>query len=251
VAKQRVKHTDGTSWLRSGATRALWTIATAVATVFKILPDGRRETLVPLFGDKIGILISDRAKVLTFWAMECRQICWAHLLRKFISFSERDGPAGALGRELLDYAGLVFAYWHEYKTGVLTRSALKERIAPVREHFEASLARAATAGIARLSGSCADIQEHKAALWTFVDADDVEPTNNHAERELRAFVLWRKRSFGAQSDRGDVFAERLMTVAQTARKQRRNVLGFIEACCIAWRERIPAPSLFTPDVSST
>ncbi len=31
----------------------------------------------------------------------------------------------------------------------------------------------------------------------FVDRDDVEPTNNNAERELRAFVLWRRRSFGA------------------------------------------------------
>jgi hypothetical protein len=40
-------------------------------------------------------------------------------------------------------------------------------------------------------------------------------------------VLWRKRSFGAQSDRGNRFAERLMTVAHTARKQRKDVLGFL------------------------
>lgn len=50
----------------------------------------------------------------------------------------------------------------------------------------------------------------------------VEPTDNHAERELRAFVLWRKRSFGTQSERGNRFAERLMTVAHTARKQGKN-----------------------------
>ena len=56
-------------------------------------------------------MVSDRAKALGFWAMERRQICWAHLLRKFVSFSERDGPAGVLGRELLDYTGLLFEYF--------------------------------------------------------------------------------------------------------------------------------------------
>ena len=50
-----------------------------------------------------------------------------------------------------------------------------------------------TAGIVQVSGACTDIVEHEPALWTFVDVDGVEPTNNHAEREIRAFVLWRKR----------------------------------------------------------
>jgi len=63
---------------------------------------------------------------------------------------------------------------------------------------------------------------------------------------LRGFVLWRKRSFGTQSERGNLFAERLMTVAHTARKQRKNVLAFLTACCTAARsgERAP-PLLFT------
>ena len=57
--------------------------------------------------------------------------------------------------------------------------------------------------------------------------EGVDPTNNHAEQELRAFVLWRKRSFGSQSERGERFAERMMTVAHTARKQGQAVLDFI------------------------
>jgi len=95
-----------------------------------------------------------------------------------------------------------------------------------------------------VAGSCANILEHRAALWTFVDAGCVEPTNNHAERELRAFVLWRKRCFGTQSERGNLFAERLMTVAHTARKQRKDVLAFLTACCQAQLDGIRAPSLF-------
>jgi transposase len=77
-----------------------------------------------------------------------------------------------------------------------------------------------------------------------VELEGVEPTNNHAERELRAFVLWRKRSFGTQSRRGNLYAERLMTVAHTARKQKRNVLEFLTACCAAARTGAAPPSLF-------
>jgi hypothetical protein len=33
--------------------------------------------------------------------MQDRQICWSHLIRKFVSFAERSGPAGNLGEDLL------------------------------------------------------------------------------------------------------------------------------------------------------
>jgi transposase len=244
VGQAKVKHTDGTSWYQAGLSMALWTIATARATAFKIVPNSAKDTLRPLYGALAGILVSERAKALGFWAMERRQICWAHLLRKFVSFAERDGSAGAFGQLLLDYTGLLFEYWHAYKDARLSREQWLAWMAPVREQFEAALAQVIAADLAHGSGSCADILEHRAALRTFVDHEDVEPTNNHAEREIRAFVLWRRRSFGTQSARGNVFAENLMTVAHTARKQKRNVLGFLTQCCTAQRNKTPPPSLF-------
>src|SRR5439155_23572248 len=126
------------------------------------------------------------------------------------------------------------------KAGKLSRDKFRELMAPVRKQVEALLERAVAAKLPDVSGSCADILAHRAALWTFVERDDVEPTNNHAERELRAFVLWRKRSFGTQSDRGNLFAERMMTIAHTARKQDVNVLGFLVACCTAARDNTSA-----------
>ncbi len=244
VNRAAVKHTDGTSWLQAGVTLSVWTIATACATVFKIVANGRTETLKPLYGKLRGILVSDRATALNFWAMERRQICWAHLLRKFVSFAERDGPTAQFGRELLEYTSLLFKYWTDHREGKLSREELRTWMAPVREQFEALLAKAHAAKIIGVSGSCADILEHRAALWTFVDRAGVEPTNNHAERELRAFVLWRKRSFGAQSERGNRFAERLMTIAHTARKQGKNVLELLTACCVARLDGSESPSLF-------
>ena len=239
-----VKHSDATSWARAGVLMSLWTLATASATVFRIFADGCRETIRPFFGMRRGILVSDRASVFTFWVMAMRQICWAHLLRKFISFSERDGPAGAIGRELLDYTALVFEYWHGFQEGALTREELEIWLRPIRRGFERLLERGAKADIERLSGACADILAHRAALWTFVCTEGVEPTNNHAERELRAFVLWRKRSFGSQSDQGERFAERVMTVAHTARKQGVAVLDFIVKSLAAQVDGTTPPRLF-------
>jgi transposase len=80
-----------------------------------------------------------------------------------------------------------------------------------------------------------------------VTHEDVEPTNNHGELELRDFVLWRKRSFGTQSERGERFAERVMTVVRTARKQGKAVLDFMLRSIRACIEGTPAPRLLGAD----
>ena len=205
--------------------------------------DGRRDTIRPLFGPRVGILVSDRATVFSFWAMALRQVCHAHLLRKFVAFSERDGPEGALGRELLECTALIFEYWHGYKDGYLTREELQFWMRPVQRTVEQLLERGAKSDTQGVSGSCADILAHGDALWTFVTHEGVEPTNNHGELELRDFVLWRKRSFGSQSERGERFAERVMTVVRTARKQGKAVLDFLVRCVTAHVEGGAPPPL--------
>lgn len=243
VQNAEVKHTDGTGWLQCHRPLQLWTIACTMATVYKIVCNGSKATIGALFKELRGILVSDRAAALNFWAMENRQICWSHLIRRFVAFSERDGPAGAIGQHLLEYSGILFAYWHAYKDGQLSRQELIRLTTPLRAQFEVLLASAAAANIERLSGSCDNILKHRAALWTFIDNEGVEPTNNHAEQELRKFVLWRKRCFGSQSERGSEFAESMMTIAHTARKQDVDLLGWISQCCRAAENQTPAPAL--------
>lgn len=82
-----VKHADATSWLLAGKLRSLWTIATKVVTVFKILVNGSAVAVKPIFGACKGILVSDRATVFSFWSMSCRQICWAHYPERKIIWS--------------------------------------------------------------------------------------------------------------------------------------------------------------------
>ena len=250
VQYAEVKHADATTWTRAGKLMSLWTIATTTATVYRIFADGSRETIKPVFGELIGLLVSDRATVFGFWAMPLRQVCHAHLLRKYVGFSERDGPAGAIGRELLQLTALLFEYWHGFKEGALTRQELQFWMLPVARAIERALQRGAAASIDRLSGSCADILVHREALGRFVEQDGVEPTNNHAELELRDFVLWRKRSFGSQSERGERFAERVMTAVRTARKQGKDVLDFLVRSVTAHVLGTPAPKLIDASVQA-
>ena len=245
ASEQSSKNVDATGWRQAGEARTLWTIATPLVTVFGIVADASRAGLRGLFASVRGILITDRGSQFGFWAMDKRQICWAHLIRKFASFAERSGPAGQLGEQLLFWSQAMM-HWHMIRDG--TMSPLRFRrlmtsIQPIQPIVEGLLNRGVRLDARGVSGSCEDILDHKLALWTFVDHEGIEPTNNHAERELRGFVLWRKKCFGSQSARGNRFAARIMTVAHSLRKQRRHVLEYLTDACRAMLAGRPAPSL--------
>lgn len=55
------------------------------------------------------------------------------------------------------------------------------------------------------------------SLWVFLEVQGVEPTNNRAERALRFGVLWRKRSQGTSSEKGNLWVERILSLRQTCR----------------------------------
>ena len=55
---------------------------------------------------------------------------------------------------------------------------------------------------AKTRRTCENLLKHEISLWTFVREAGVEPTNNDAERPLRRAVLWRRKSFGTQSESG-------------------------------------------------
>jgi transposase len=81
------------------------------------------------------------------------------------------------------------------------------------------------------------------ALWTFADVPDVEPTNNAAERGLRAAVIYRKLSLGSRSQGGERTIERLLSVDQTCRLQRRSLYAYLSDVLTAKARGDPVPAL--------
>ncbi len=63
------------------------------------------------------------------------------------------------------------------------------------------------------------------------------------ERALRHAVIWRKLSFGTQSEPGSRFVETLLTVVETCRQQDRDVVSFVTGAIESHWNRQPHPSL--------
>ena len=59
-------------------------------------------------------------------------------------------------------------------------------------------------------------------MWRFVDDPDIEPTNNLAERQIRRYVVYRKKSLFTWSQRGNEFIERIFSLFLTCRLQNQN-----------------------------
>jgi transposase len=96
---------------------------------------------------------------------------------------------------------------------------------------------------AKTARFCARVLSVYPALETFVVGEGVEPTNNHAERVQRQAVLYRKNCFGCHRDSGCRFVERLLTVVQTLRLQKRPVLTYLKQTLIAHRSGQAKPKL--------
>ncbi|MFM7551018.1 MAG: transposase [Cyanobacteriota bacterium] len=93
------------------------------------------------------------------------------------------------------------------------------------------------------------------ALWTFLETEGIEPTNNAAERALRPAVIQRKvsdlpsNSHGVQWANGAICSARLLAVTTTLRQQERDVWQFLEQAWIIHHHGGVMPSLL-PDRSA-
>jgi transposase len=234
---------DETGWWEKGKRAWLWVAATTLVAVFMVHAKRGKDAARKLLGGFAGILTTDRWKAYMQWAIEKRQVCWSHLMRDFQFISEHRGVAGKIGAELVKLGRRMFKYWHRVRDGTMTRAEFKTKIEPIRKRMKQLLADGTWGRVGKAPGMCREILDVWPAVWTFVDAAGVEPTNNHAERVLRRAVLWRKRSFGTQSEEGSRFVERLLTVSATLTLQKRNVLDYLTQATTASLAGQPAPSL--------
>lgn len=244
VRRAGARNADETGWKLAGATRWLWTLATATVAYFVIHARRGRDGLeAATEGARDGHLTSDRWGAYRSWPTERRQVCWAHLIRDFTKCAERGGDAQALGEAGLAASKALFAAWGEFRDRSIDRDALRLRIAPIRDRLRADLERARGSPAPKLATFARNLLDLEPALWLFASAEGVEPTNNHAERVLRRGVLWRKNAFGSASESGERFVERMLTVIQTLRLQDRPILAYLAAAVQAHRHRQPAPRL--------
>ena len=235
---------DETGWIEGRKKAWLWVMVTRFLTVFRI--DRHRNTAAfkALAGSFQGVLSTDRWRVYLHWIKRLHQFCWAHLKRDFQSWKDLGGKEGRLGAACLEREAEIFALWHRFKGGEISRRTLLAYLRPVQKRLRKLLRRGRRYPL--IAGTCEELLEYGSCLWVFTRIEGVEPTNNIGEQEIRPAVLWRKGSFGSHSPEGSRFVERMLTVTRSLRKQGRAVLEFLVEAITAHRSGKSAPSLL-PD----
>lgn len=230
----------------------LWVAVTPLVSFFEVTLARSSAAAQALLGKNFsGILNSDRYSAYNWLDIGQRQLCWAHLKREFTKISERSGVSRQIGRNLLAQQKKLFRLWRRVRDGTLTRSEFESLVSPIRERVRSLLSSGADYQIgsqektplAKTVRTCRQLLKVEPALWLFVKVPGLEPTNNSAERAIRPAVLWRRTSFGSQSEAGSIFVARMLTVVTSLRSQSRNVLEFMSEAIRASREGDCSPSL--------
>ncbi len=230
----------------------LWTFVADEFTLFRLRESRNAEILDELLSRHgprgrhtfEGIVTCDRAKM--YFRLPKLQWCWAHLKRDFQTLA--DSPARVaqdLGRKLLEQTRRLFRQWTRCHDGTISRAGLKSSLGKTRRTVEHLLLRGLKCHHAKASGLCQELLHHRDWLWTFLDHDRVEPTNNASERALRHAVIWRKLSFGTQSASGSRFVETLLSVIETCRQQQRDLFAFVTRSLQSHFAHRPTPSLLS------
>lgn len=252
VRRQWLAYLDETGWKQGQENgrkkRAwLWVAATAMVTVFQIATSRGAKIAKQMLGkDYAGFIVTDRWSAYTWIDATRRQLCWSHLIRDFQGFVDRGGRGGEIGEKLLDQVDKMFQWWHRVRDGTLDRATFQVEMKPVQDRIVELLHEAETLDEVhekKTLGMAKKILKLEKALFTFVEVEGIEPTNNFGERQVRPGAMWRRTSFGTQSEEGSRFVERMLTTVATLRQQKRSVLDFLTDAYAAHLEGRPGPSL--------
>ncbi len=255
VREQDNANADESGWAegkKDGRNRRawLWVFATSLVVVFRISFSRGADVVKEVLGETFtGFLGTDRWVGYNWFDLGLRQICWSHITRDFQGFIDRGGVGGSIGAALMAERHKMFRWWHRVRDGTMTRAVFQQRMKPVRRRVGRLLREATSRAMGKTAGMATEMLKLEEALWTFIDAEGVEPTNNFAERCIRHAVMYRKTSFGTQSASGSRFVERTLTVFTTLNLQKRNVLDFLTEALRAHRNGTTPPSLLPQHVA--
>ncbi len=207
---QEINHLDETPWKKNGKLNWLWVMASSTVAFFMVHTNRSQAAFDKLIGAWEGILVSDGYKIYQKWVHK-RQSCLAHLIRRANGLSERQDPE--------------LARCGKWGRAELRRLCKMAKAPPTEAEWRTFYARLCRL-IALYRDSDSDagrfvrhIEQEMDSLFTFLLEEGVEPTNNFAERMIRFAVLWRKRSQGTKSEKGNRWVERILSLRQTCRLQ--------------------------------
>ena len=219
VKLARIKHSDTTSWRINGKSYVAWVFIACGVVLYKIRRSNCHKVgLVFLKKQKGNILVVDRHCAFRLLAKKAGfllQLCWSHILQDTKQLDEEFGAEGKyVHRRLKEIYAL--AKWLNHKGNQEMVEQFKAEIFQLTlRHYKHSTIRKFVNNLYYRDGN---------DLFRFVTDPEIDPTNNISERELRALVVIRKISNGSRSVRGANATAMLLSIVQTLRIRKENVI---------------------------
>jgi transposase len=208
INRSKKANFDETGMPVAGRKGWIWVAATKRLAFVQVAMSRGRDVLERYFPGFRGIATVDGWKPYRYFSLIQR--CWAHVLREAEVLSLR-----ARGRE---EAGALLsslrAIFHETKSGL-------EEHPPPNKSLHYRMLRRLRALLSReymdadVLKFVSKVKDASRDLFTFTLYRGVEPTNNHAERELREPIVHRKIRGQLKSEEGMTMFSRLMTAVST------------------------------------
>ena len=238
---------DETGWKCKGDRRYLWVFVSPLVVYFSIAASRGAKVLNSVLGDVFnGVITSDdHSAYNSYHKNGIRQLCWAHIIRKLKGLKEgRSSPdAWMFSKNMLHEIGQILACWHAFKGGIINRSQLLDATLLMRARMKNYCLKYSKSSDKLVRTRAKRLLRYWHCLFTFLTHEGVEPTNNSAERGLRPAVQWRKLCFGNQSEAGERFTERILTVTRTCQLRGKNAFHFLADLMEAAFKGTTRPSL--------
>jgi transposase len=223
-----VIHADETGWRIDGHNAWAWVFTQPLLTLFVVDASRGRDVVKDALGEAFGgKLVCDFYGA--YDGLDCdKQRCLTHLLRELTELGEKDASFGA------DEWAVKLKRW--CKDGIAHKKKWTSLSDPKYE-MGASRLEDRLDSLVKLNPAHAEakrlhkrVKKYRPELTRFLWDENLEPTNNPAERALRPLVVARKVSGGSRSVSATQAWATLSSLLATQEQNGKNVLEETRSC---------------------
>ncbi len=255
IRASHIVHADETSWRIDGQGAQLWYAGNTDAAFFLVDPSRGGDVALSIFGENWpGNLVADDYAGYNPVKPATRQSCLAHLARKAKEISQqimmlpanlRDKSSLAFCSRVREFMAMLCEVGHKRNSGEIAFSKARKK----KRSLQLRLISICSASLKypdaeNLRQRLINPDRGANRIFTFLDINGMEPTNNHAEQSLRLPVIFRKITFGNRSALGAAtFSTNLSlitTAITTAKRQNLDPIPFLIALMLSG----PSAALF-------
>ena len=232
IKKSEYLHIDETSHKSKAEKGWAWIFTNKEYSLLKLTSSRGKQVLEKVLGKYTGKVISDRYGAYNYFKPERRQICWSHLARDFERFAHSlDKRLSVKGARMVEIAKELFTIDKAVKREQITEAYFLRRISKLQKELAYLFKQLLRIrGIPQAHRVVRRMVNSFAMMWRFVKDKTIEMTNNLAERQLRRYVIYRKKLLFTQSSWGNEFVERIQSLYLSCRLGQSSAFAQLSQC---------------------